>query len=232
MPHDRALAGLSTISNILLLILLLLSPFLSSGDWSWNLGWRFTGAMILGAVASRMIANRLHPGLERERLTAGSMKDTKGWDKWIMPVISLWLPISAVTIAGLDERLGWSTALPAWAHWLGLALIGMGYAIGTWAMVVNAFFSSYVRIQKDRGHKVVTTGPYAIVRHPGYLGSALAMVGIPLLLDSLWAFLPVILILILGAVRTELEDRTLHAELPGYGVYSAKVRYRLVPGIW
>lgn len=233
MPErNQSSANFSTISNLIPFVLLLLSPFLSSGDWTWVPGWTLAGTMMLGTIISRTIADRLHPGLERERLTAGVMKDTKAWDKWIMPLISLWLPLLAVTVAGLDKRLGWSTPPSAWVNRLGLALMVAGFALGAWAMAVNAFFSSYVRIQKDRGHRVVTTGPYAIVRHPGYFGAALAMIGIPLLLGSLWAFLPVLLILIAGVIRTELEDRTLIGELPGYEDYAAKVRYRLIRGVW
>ncbi len=229
---DESMPNFSTVSNLALSILLLLSPFLSSGDWCWDLGWIFSGVMILGTLASRMIATRLHPDLERERLTAGARYDTKAWDKWLMPLIGVWLPTLAVWVAGLDERLGWSPDLAAWVHGLGLVLMLVGFALGSWAMAVNAFFSSYVRIQKDRGHRVVTTGPYAIVRHPGYLGAALAMIGMPLLLDSLWAFFPVLLILAGGVVRTWLEDKTLLAELPGYREYAAKVRHRLIPAVW
>jgi protein-S-isoprenylcysteine O-methyltransferase Ste14 len=219
-------------ANFLFLILLLLSPFLASGDWAWGLGWLYTGSMILFILASRIIAIRLHPGFARERATASAMQDTKGWDRWIVPLIALWLPLLAVLIAGLDKRLGWSAAMPGWVHWLGLALLVFGYAVGTWAMAVNAFFSSHVRIQKDRGHTVVTTGPYAIVRHPAYVTGAIAMCGIPLLLDSLWAFPPIILLCIGVVIRTALEDKTLLAELPGYTEYAEKVRYRLVPGVW
>lgn len=218
--------------NFLTLILLLLSPFLASGDWAWNLGWLYTGSMILYILVSRIIAIRLHPGFARERATASAMQDTKGWDRWIVPFIALWLPLLAVLIAGLDKRLGSSTAMPDWVHWLGLALLVFGYAVGTWAMAVNAFFSSHVRIQKDRGQTVVTTGPYAIVRHPAYITGAIAMWGIPLLLDSLWAFPPIILLCIGVVIRTALEDKTLLAELPGYKEYAEKVRFRLVPGVW
>jgi protein-S-isoprenylcysteine O-methyltransferase Ste14 len=99
-------------------------------------------------------------------------------------------------------------------------------------MAANAFFSSHVRIQEDRGHKAVTTGPYAIVRHPAYVTGAVAMCGIPLLLDSLLAFPPIILLCIGIVVRTALEDKTLLAELPGYRQYAEEVRFRLVPGLW
>ena len=231
---DRKHSGmkLTILINFLTLILLLLSPFLASGDWAWGLGWLYTGSMILYTLVSRIIAIRLHPGFARERATASAMQDTKGWDKWIVPLIALWLPFLAVLIAGLDKRLGWSTTMPDWVHWLGLALLAFGYSVGTWAMAVNAFFSSHVRIQKDRGQTVVATGPYAIVRHPAYITGAIAMLGIPLLLDSLWAFPPIILLCIGIVIRTALEDKTLLAELPGYKEYTEKVRFRLIPHVW
>ncbi len=229
---DQKRMRVSIVVNFLFLILLLLSPFLASGDWAWDLGWLYTGSMILYTLVSRVIAIRLHPGFARERATASAMQDTKGWDRWIMPLIALWLPLLAALIAGLDKRLGWSSTMPDWVHWLGLALLTFGYAVGTWAMAVNAFFSSHVRIQKDRGQTVVTTGPYAIVRHPAYITGVIAMCGIPLLLDSLWAFPAIILLCIGIVIRTALEDKTLLAELPGYKDYAEKVRFRLVPGVW
>lgn len=217
---------------LVLAIFLFISPFVFSGDWTWNLGWFFTGSMILGTLANRIIANRMHPGLGRERLTAGTMKDIKKWDKWLVALMAVCLPILTAAIAGLDKRFGWSGPLPGWVNWTGLAIIIIGFAIGTWVMSVNAFFSTYVRIQKDRGQYVVTSGPYAIVRHPGYLTHALTMTGVPLLLDSLMAYLAVFLILVVVVIRTKLEDKMLFAELPGYKEYTAKVRYRLIPGIW
>ncbi len=225
-------AKFSIVSNLLTLIVLLLSPFLASGDWGWDLGWLYTGSMILYTFVSRAIAIRLHPGFARERATASAMQDTKGWDKWIVPLVALWLPLLAVLVAGLDQRLAWSTTMPGWVHWLGLALLTIGYAVGTWAMAVNAYFSSHVRIQTDRGQTVISTGPYAIVRHPAYITGAIAMCGIPLLLDSLLAFPPIVLLCIGIVIRTGLEDKTLQAELPGYREYAEKVRYRLVPGVW
>lgn len=218
--------------NLLTLILLLFSPFLASGDWTWDLGWLYTGSMLLFTLVSRVIAIRLHPGFARERATASAMQDTKGWDKWIVPVVALWLPLLAVLIAGLDERLGWSAGLPGYAHWLGLGIMCIGYAVGTWAMAVNSFFSSHVRIQTDRGHHVISSGPYAIVRHPAYITGIIAMLGLPLLLDSLLAYPVIALLCILIVVRTALEDRTLIAELPGYREYAQKVRFRLIPGVW
>ena len=223
---------ISIVLNLLTLVLLLLAPFLASGDWGWDLGWLYTGSMLLYTLLSRAIAIRLHPGFARERATASALQDTKSWDKWLVPLIALWLPLLAVLIAGLDQRLVWTADLPAWVHWLGLALLVFGYSVGTWAMAVNAFFSSHVRIQKDRGHTVIRTGPYAYVRHPAYITGAIAMCGLPLLLDSLLAYPPIILLWLGIVLRTALEDKTLLAELPGYPEYAQQVRFRLIPGVW
>lgn len=231
MPDQKHMR-ISIVVNLLSLILLLFSPFWASGDWAWDLGWLYTGSMILYTLVSRIIAIRLHPGFARERATASAMRNTKGWDRWIVPLIALWLPLLAVLVAGLDKRLGWSTTMPDWVHWLGLAFLVIGYSVGTWAMAANAFFSSHVRIQQDRGQTVVTTGPYAIVRHPAYITGAIAMCGIPLLLDSVLAFPPIILLCIGIVIRTALEDKTLLAELPGYTEYAEKVRFRLIPAVW
>ena len=97
---------------------------------------------------------------------------------------------------------------------------------------VNKFFEPSVRIQTDRGHHVIDTGPYAIIRHPGYAFGFAFFLGIPLALGSLWGLIPAIIMSALLVVRTVLEDRTLQNELPGYKQYAERVRYRLVPGVW
>ena len=101
-----------------------------------------------------------------------------------------------------------------------------------WAMASNPFFATTVRIQDDRGHRVVSSGPYRLVRHPGYFGSLIYNLVIPLVLGSLWTFLPALLTIALLVLRTRLEDRTLQAELPGYPEYAAVVRHQLIPGVW
>jgi protein-S-isoprenylcysteine O-methyltransferase Ste14 len=102
----------------------------------------------------------------------------------------------------------------------------------TWAEAVNKFFEVTVRIQTDRGQKVIDTGPYAIVRHPGYVGGILFCVGTALCLGSVWALIPAGLASFLLVLRTRWEDQTLQAELPGYQEYTERVRYRLLPGVW
>ena len=113
-----------------------------------------------------------------------------------------------------------------------LVVMVVGYAFGTWALMENRFFSGVVRIQKDRGHHVVSTGPYRIMRHPGYAGALWMYLATPIFMDSLWAFIPTILLVVVTVIRTSLEDRTLQEELPGYKEFTQKTRYRLLPGIW
>jgi protein-S-isoprenylcysteine O-methyltransferase Ste14 len=135
-------------------------------------------------------------------------------------------------VAGLDLRFGWSPRLPLAVQIAALALVIVGFLLGTWAMAVNRFFSAIVRIQEDRGHTVVTAGPYRYVRHPSYTGGILASLATALALSSLWALIPGGAVALVTIVRTALEDRTLQEELAGYKDYAQKVRYRLVPGIW
>ena len=136
------------------------------------------------------------------------------------------------TIAGLDRRFHWSDTVPLSLRIAALAVFAVGLALFIWAMHVNRFFSSVVRIQQERGHEVVTAGPYRWVRHPGYAGAIPAIVASGMALCS-W------LVTALGALgvplllwRTILEDRTLRAELPGYAEYAQQVRWRLLPGVW
>jgi protein-S-isoprenylcysteine O-methyltransferase Ste14 len=128
-------------------------------------------------------------------------------------------------------RFGWSP-LPSEALYLGVALTAAGYVMGTWAMAVNVFFEPTVRIQWERHQRVVTSGPYRIVRHPGYVGAILGGLGAPLFLGSAWMFVPTIGALLLFVARTALEDRTLRKELPGYQEYAQRTRYRLLPAVW
>jgi protein-S-isoprenylcysteine O-methyltransferase Ste14 len=135
-------------------------------------------------------------------------------------------------IAGLDvDRFLWSS-LDIYFAVVGLVLLSISTAIINWAMIVNRFFEPTVRIQKDRGHRVITSGPYKIVRHPGYLAGILYTLSIPLIIGSLYTFIPVGIYVFLIVVRTLLEDRTLQKELNGYPEYAKKVRYRLLPWLW
>jgi protein-S-isoprenylcysteine O-methyltransferase Ste14 len=219
------------IQLLIVVVIVPLLPMMISGDWGWWQGWVYAAVNILSFIVSRLILNRVHPDLIRERARFMEAQDTKPWDKILAPMLAFGSILVAVT-AGLDHLYGWSSAFPAWVNVTALTVIVLGYAFSSWALIVNRFFSGTVRIQTERGHHVVTDGPYRIVRHPGYAGGMLGFVLIPLLLDSLWSFIPVALLTAILIVRTALEDKTLQEELPGYRGFAQRTRYRLIPGVW
>jgi protein-S-isoprenylcysteine O-methyltransferase Ste14 len=137
-----------------------------------------------------------------------------------------------MVVAGLDKLFGWSPAYSLPLKTLSLLIILTGYALSSYALIENRFFSGMVRLQTDRGHQVVSSGPYRWMRHPGYAGALLTYLATPLFLDSGWAFLPTVFTMILFVIRTALEDRFLQDELEGYRDYARRVRYRLLPGVW
>jgi len=204
----------------------------SGGDFGWWQAWVYSLLIVVTGVGGRVWAERRHPGLLAERQDLEKMKNAKAWDKVLAPLMALSVSFPLVIVAGLDHRFSWSPVFPDWVTVFGLLLTALGYAFATWALAENRFFSSTVRIQEDRGHVVCDTGPYRIVRHPGYAGSVLALPGIVLALGSVWTLVPVVVALIIAVIRTVLEDRTLQEGLPGYRDYARCVRYRLVPGIY
>jgi protein-S-isoprenylcysteine O-methyltransferase Ste14 len=219
-----------------LLVFVVLVPFLPlliSWDWGWWQAWVYGLVGVLGFVVSRVLATRRHPDLLAERSKFMKHKDTKPWDQVLARLVGLGGGLIPL-VAGLDARYNWpGVDFGLMEEIIALVLILAGYTFGAWALMENRFFSGVVRIQKERGHQVVTTGPYAWVRHPGYAGALVTYWLTPIFLDSLWTFIPVAFITILLLIRTDLEDRTLKHELPGYKEYATqKTRYRLLPGIW
>jgi protein-S-isoprenylcysteine O-methyltransferase Ste14 len=215
-------------------IVVLIAPFIPmivSGAWNWAEAWAYALLSILSFVVSRLIAGRRHPDLIRERARFLEAQDTKPWDKILAPLLGIG-SILILVVSGLDRYYGWSSAFSPGLKLAALLMIFIGYGFSSWALIENRFFSGTVRIQTERGHHVVSTGPYRLVRHPGYAGGLLGFLFIPLLLDSAWAFVPAVLLGIVMVVRTALEDQTLQAELPGYKDFARKTRYRLLPGLW
>jgi protein-S-isoprenylcysteine O-methyltransferase Ste14 len=204
--------------------------FLSAGRWDWGWGWALVGVYALWVAANAILLIPRHPDLLAERAQR-DIKGMKSWDKALLSVIGL-VTLAKYILAGLDIRGGWSPGLPVWVHILALLLAAGGYALGTWAMVENAYFSMIVRYQQERGHAVCDSGPYRWVRHPAYIGTILFELMAPLVLGSLWTFIPGLLAAALTVVRTALEDKTLQQELPGYQGYAERTRFRLLPGVW
>ena len=202
------------------------------GDFDWWQFWVYALLIVGVGIGSRIWGEWRHPGLTVERQDIEKMKGAKAWDKLLAPLMALSVGFPPVIVAGLDHRNGWSSPFPLWLGLLGFILILIGYAFAGWAFVENRFFSSVVRIQTDRGHVVCNSGAYRILRHPGYAGNILALIGIVFALNSLWTLIPAAVALFITVIRTELEDRALQAELPGYLEYAQRVRYRLIPWIY
>jgi len=227
----RSLPVRAIVQMVLVVCVAPFIPMIVSGEWNWWEAWLYALASILAFIISRVIAGRHHPDLIAERGRFLEAKDTKPWDKILAPLLGIG-SILILVVAGLDKFYGWSLAFSPGVKMLAFVMIVLGYALSSWALIENRFFSGTVRIQTERGHHVISTGPYQFVRHPGYAGGLLYYLFTPLFLDSTWAFLPAILLGIVLVIRTRLEDKTLQAELPGYKEFAQKTRYRLVPGIW
>ncbi len=220
------------IGLIVVYLLIPLLLFVCAGDFAWWQAWVYALLIVAAGLGGRILAERRHPGLTAERQNTEHMQEAKPWDKVLAPLMAVSLSFPLVIVAGLDHRYGWSPVFPLWIILLGICFIAFGYAFGVWAIVENRFFSGVVRIQTDRGHIVCDNGPYRIVRHPGYAGNMLPLLGIVLALSSLWTIIPAVVALVIALIRTALEDRTLQEELPGYPAYAQRVRYRLFPGIY
>lgn len=205
--------------------------FASAGRRDIPRAWLFFGAAFVYFVASTLALYRFNPELLIARLTL-RREGSKTWDEILMRAANLMGMLLIPAVAGLDlGRYGWSSldiiyAVP------GFVLFILGAVLITWAMIVNRYFESTVRIQEDRDHEVVSTGPYRFVRHPGYLSGILWMSSVPLILGSLYTLLPVMIYSVMMILRTHLEDRTLRDELPGYAEYAERVRFRLIPWVW
>lgn len=213
-------------------LLIPLVLFISGLDFGWWQGWLYAVLIVITGVGSRMWAEKRHPGLMAERVKIGKAQNAKSWDKVLSPLMAVSMTFPLMIVAGLDHHFEWSLVFPTWLNILGFILILIGYTFAGWALVENRFFSSVTRIQTDRGHVVCDSGPYRIVRHPGYAGNMLALPGVVLALSSVWTIIPVIAALIIAVVRTALEDKTLQDELLGYRDYVRRVRYRLIPGVY
>jgi protein-S-isoprenylcysteine O-methyltransferase Ste14 len=206
--------------------------FLAAGTVRWSWGWAYYAILTLCQITSRALILRRNPELLAERASYRAKKDAKQWDQTLMRAVALYGPLICWIVAGLDHRWSWSPEVGPGLRWIALIVVFSGTAFAAWAMVVNRFFAAVVRIQHDRDHQVVSDGPYRIVRHPGYAGGVYGWLTMPLMLGSLWAYVPALLTVCALVVRTALEDRTLVEELPGYREYTQRTRYRLLPGVW
>jgi protein-S-isoprenylcysteine O-methyltransferase Ste14 len=207
--------------------------FLSSGRLDWLWAWVYVGFYLAAALINATFMLRYSPETIARRAEATGMKD---WDKVVGGLFGVMYFVIILLISGLDVRFGWTlragTQIALALQIAAVVAFAAGYALFSWGMISNAHFATVVRVQGDRGHAVCNTGPYRFVRHPGYIGGMIQSLALPLMLGSLWAFIPGGLAALLLVIRTALEDKTLLKELDGYEEYAQQVRYRLLPGVW
>jgi protein-S-isoprenylcysteine O-methyltransferase Ste14 len=210
---------------VLMFGLMAAALFLCAGRIDLPFFWAFLG-ILLGAVIVGLRV--IDPGLMRERLQPGAGGVDRNLRIAAVPFFAAHL-----VVAGLDVgRFQWSGVIPPAWQIIALAALGLAMSLSMWAMHVNRYFSPVVRIQSERGHEVVTRGPYRFVRHPGYAAALVMMPAGGIGLGSLWSMVPLIPVMAMILRRVLIEDRFLHRELPGYVEYAMQTRSRLIPGIW
>jgi protein-S-isoprenylcysteine O-methyltransferase Ste14 len=203
--------------------------FISAGRLDWTWAWVYLGLAVTVVVVFGIFFLPGHTDMvaERAEVKAG----TKRWDR-VVSLLLLVVALAMYVVAGLDIRFGWTGELSPAVHIIAAVVMVLGFVVLYWAMLTNRFFATSVRIQTERDHSVVDSGPYRFVRHPGYVGILIHTLASLVLLGSLWALALGALDVILYVIRTSLEDKTLQAELPGYKEYATRTRYRLIPGIY
>ena len=216
--------------TIALFVLFALALFLPAATIVWLGGWIFLVLFFGFYIGVNAWLFKHNPGLLQERMSF-ARSDQKGWDKVLFPVL-LVLPLAWLVFISFDAvRFHWSP-VPVWLQVIGAMILLGSFALFFLAFRENSYLSTVVRVQKDRGHAVVSTGPYYYVRHPMYAGFIPFMVGTPLLLGSLYGVLLGLAFMFVIARRAVLEERTLRDELHGYTDYMRQVKYRLIPFIW
>lgn len=205
--------------------------FISAGRMDIAQGWAYLVVSFIGMFGGIMFVCKANPELLNHRGQWEKKKDTKPWDKFMLIAFGIMGFYILPVVIGLDIRFQWSYLGYRYTI-AGIVLFLVGSVIINWAMIVNTHFETSVRIQNDRGHKVITTGPYKIVRHPGYVGAMLWLVATPLIIGTIVGLIPAGIASLVLIIRTWLEDKTLHSELNGYVEYAGRVKYRLFPGIW
>jgi protein-S-isoprenylcysteine O-methyltransferase Ste14 len=204
--------------------------FVPAGTLHWPAAWVFLGTIAILGISCGLWLARTDPALLAERMHPMMQRDQPAADKKIMLAFGF-VALIWFLVIGLDQRYHASTVVPV-LQALGWAMLLLSTGFIMWVMRENSFAAPVVKLQTERGHRVVSTGPYAWVRHPMYSGTVLFFVGAPMLLGSWWGVAMSPLFVVLFAIRAKIEERALIAGLPGYADYTARVRYRLVPGLW
>jgi len=205
------------------------SLFLASGSLGWTMAWVYVAVLVANNIVAALVLIPRNPGLLADRARSEGPRDL---DRVLAGTMALFGPLATLVVAGLDFRFAWSIPIALAIQIGAVAAAVLGAILTVWAMASNRHFYGVVRINREEGHTVATSGPYRFVRHPGYAGAILFQLATPLMLGSLWALIPAVLTGCATVFRTTLEDRTLQMELDGYNEYTQQVRHRLVLGIW
>jgi protein-S-isoprenylcysteine O-methyltransferase Ste14 len=225
-------AGIRWIIQITVFILILAAIlFLSAGRLDWPMARVYLGVFTACLLFNGVYLARRNPALLKERSEFRPRQDVEKWDIVVSTLVRIFV-LAALVVCGLDQRFGWTGAMPLAVQLLALSLGFLGFALIMWALASNPFAAVYARIQAERGHAVAMTGPYRFVRHPFYTGVLMYVLTLPATLGSLWALILGAMVVILFIVKTTLEGRKLQVELDGYQEFARRVRYRLLPGVW
>ncbi|MBN2736444.1 MAG: isoprenylcysteine carboxylmethyltransferase family protein [Spirochaetales bacterium] len=212
------------------IIILWLILVLTAGNFFWTEALLLSGAYGISVLVFMIIGYIKFPDLMKERTNPG--KNVKPWDLLIMRAVYPAVLIAQLIVCALDaQRFHWTT-IPVYFQITGAVLFVITEIWTFYVVLSNPFASSVVRIQNDRNQKVISTGPYKLVRHPMYLGLLLLFFAIPLFLESQFGLAFSVLLSVIFVIRTKKEDDTLKAELDGYQDYCQKTKKRLIPGIW
>jgi len=228
--QNPAMIWLSFAVRITLFAIALMWP---AGTWRWWEAWVLVGLWTVFGIVMTIILLRHDPALLAERLKLVPLhKEQKDWDKVLMLLFFI-ASIGLYLIPGFDVvRYEWSEPLPVWMKILAMLIHLPCFVLLGWVMSENTYLSQVVKIDVTRGHQVITTGPYALVRHPMYTIVIVLLFAFPVALGSRYALILALFLTALLILRTYLEDRTLHAELTGYEEYAKKTPYRLIPRLW
>ncbi|MGB7831136.1 MAG: isoprenylcysteine carboxylmethyltransferase family protein [Xanthobacteraceae bacterium] len=220
-----------TVQTCLGLALMAMLLFVPAGTLHWPAAWVLLAELGILGFASGLWLAWTDPDLLRERMSPFVQRDQEASDRTLMKIISLAFVVWLVFMPLDACRFGWSH-VPLWVRWIGAIAIAVSLAIVHWTVLENRYAVVVVRVQRESGQHVITTGSYRFVRHPMYAGAILLFVGTPLLLGSWYGLIGAAIIMALFCVRITIEERTLRAELEGYTEYAAGVPYRLIPGVW
>jgi protein-S-isoprenylcysteine O-methyltransferase Ste14 len=219
---------IAAVITIALFLILAACLFGAAGDVSWPMAWAVLAIYAFSKVATFIFVD---PELIKERTNLG--QDVDFGDVVLATCGYIALYFVTFVVAGLDAvRYGPAISIPLSIQLTMVLMFALGYGFSFWAVLSNPFFTTNVRIQDDRDHSVVSSGPYALVRHPGYAGVLLAHLAVPFAFGSIWALVPAVVGTIFFVARTSREDRTLRDHLHGYQEYQTRVRWRLLPGVW